>query len=91
MTGGLGFVRMGKDSSANYRSLLKHTDRVISKKGAAHDGDHSKLTFKKATPEEVAKVVDAFKEEARNEQRRKVIIGAIVAIILSVLFYVVFW
>lgn len=91
MTGGLGFVSSGKDRSRQNRNLLKHTDRVMSKKGEAHGGKHSKPTYKKASKEEIDQLMEGFNQNQKVERRNQIVIGTIVVVIIFTLLYFLIW
>lgn len=91
MTGGLGFVRAGKDRSRQNRDLLKHTDRVMSKKGEATHGQHIKPKYKEATKEEIDHFMEGFKASQKKDRKRRIILAAVVVLVVTMLLYLIIW
>ena len=89
MSGGLGFVQAGKDAARKNRRMLKHTDKVMSRKVAPHEGSNRVLKFKKPTKEELDAFKAKFHSKRKRENKKLVILSTIISVIVLCVFYLI--
>jgi hypothetical protein len=83
----MGFVSAGQQRNNQNHSHLKHTDKVMSKKGQLNYKTVTKLSFKKSSDEKLALFIKKFKEDQHKDLIKQLIIGAFVSITVFFVFY----
>ncbi len=91
MSGGVGFVSAGKNSSASNRRLLKHTDNVMSKRAGNSNKPGAKLTYKHTSKENLAKFKKNFKAEQKRDFRKQIILGIITTVVVFFILYLILY
>jgi len=89
MSGGIGFVTAGKNSSIKNRGFLKHTDKVMSRKPVNTKSSVGKFSFKKTSKKDLDRFKKKFKSEQKRELRKQIIIGVLLLVIIFYFLYLI--